>query len=211
MVDLCGKVVAITNGAKGLGADIAKAVSLLGADVVIAIRGGDACEKAIAAEAEIEASGRLASAVDVCGSPVQEASSAIVNRYGAFGRADVFIDVKTLASNHDENDGFREEAAADQLLRKVVLRCFGVDGGVFLRVTAEEGLSARAAVNASIRVIASCFWVEANGRCRSQAIHADRDAKGRHGPEQNAEKVVVFVSPDNTFWLSGEYFSGSRL
>jgi NAD(P)-dependent dehydrogenase (short-subunit alcohol dehydrogenase family) len=89
LFDLTGKVAVVTGGSRGLGRAMAGAFAEHGADVVIASRKLDACERA-AAEVH-EATGRRTLAVAFHAGRWEDADRLADEVYGQLGRCDVLV------------------------------------------------------------------------------------------------------------------------
>jgi NAD(P)-dependent dehydrogenase (short-subunit alcohol dehydrogenase family) len=87
--DLTGKVAVVTGGSRGLGRSMVQAFAEAGADVVIASRKLDSCERA-AAEVE-KSTGRTAVAVACHVGHWDECDRLVDTVYERFGRVDVFV------------------------------------------------------------------------------------------------------------------------
>lgn len=88
LFDFTGKVVLITGGSRGMGREMALAFAERGADIVIASRKLDACQKV---KAEIEAKGRRALAHACNVTRWDELEGLTDAAYKAFGKVDVLI------------------------------------------------------------------------------------------------------------------------
>jgi NAD(P)-dependent dehydrogenase (short-subunit alcohol dehydrogenase family) len=86
--NLTGKIALITGGSRGLGLQMARAFARQGADIIVASRKIDACEKA--AE-EFRAMGRRAMAIAVNASNWQEMDRLVEESYSHFGRVDILV------------------------------------------------------------------------------------------------------------------------
>lgn len=88
LFDFTGKVALVTGGSRGLGYQMVKAFAERGADVVIASRKLENCEKV--AE-EVRALGRRALAVPVHAGRWAECDRLVEEAYAAFGRVDILV------------------------------------------------------------------------------------------------------------------------
>lgn len=88
LFDLTGKIALVTGGSRGLGYEMVKAFASHGADVIIASRKLDACERV--AE-EIRAMGRRALAISAHVGKWDECDALIEKAYAAFGRVDILV------------------------------------------------------------------------------------------------------------------------
>ena len=88
MFDLSGKVALITGGSRGLGREMALAFADAGADVIIASRKLDECEKVAA---EVEAKGREAMAYSAHVGDWDALTALVDAAYERFGHVDVLV------------------------------------------------------------------------------------------------------------------------
>ncbi len=88
LFDLSGKVAVVTGGSRGLGRAMVLAFAAAGADVVIASRKLDACERTAA---EVEALGRQALPVACHVGRWQDCDALVDAAYDRFGKVDVFV------------------------------------------------------------------------------------------------------------------------
>jgi NAD(P)-dependent dehydrogenase (short-subunit alcohol dehydrogenase family) len=88
LFDFQGKVVLVTGGSRGLGYRMVKAFAERGADVIVASRKLDNCEKVAA---ECRAMGRRAMAHAMHAGRWAECDALIEAAYGEFGRIDVLV------------------------------------------------------------------------------------------------------------------------
>ena len=87
--DLTGKVIIVTGGSRGLGLEMARAFAEHGADVVIASRKSDACER-VAAEIR-EGFGRRTLAVPFHAGNWDDCGRLLDATHAAFGKLDVLV------------------------------------------------------------------------------------------------------------------------
>mgnify|MGYP001765184128 FL=1 len=88
LFDFSGKVILVTGGSRGLGYRMVKAFAERGADVIIASRKVENCEKV--AE-EVRALGRKAMAVGMHAGRWADCDALVERAYGEFGRVDVLV------------------------------------------------------------------------------------------------------------------------
>lgn len=88
LFDFSGKVILVTGGSRGLGYRMVKAYAERGADVIIASRKVENCEKV--AE-EVRALGRKAMAVGMHAGRWADCDALVERAYGEFGRVDVLV------------------------------------------------------------------------------------------------------------------------
>jgi NAD(P)-dependent dehydrogenase (short-subunit alcohol dehydrogenase family) len=99
LFDLTGKVVVVTGGSRGLGKEIAFACAHVGADVVIASRDRESCERTAA---EIEAAtGRSAMPYPVHVGRWQQLDAFVDAVYARFGKADVLVNNAGMSPVYD--------------------------------------------------------------------------------------------------------------
>ena len=88
LFDFTGKVALITGGSRGMGREMAKALAERGADIVIASRKLDACEKVAG---EVRALGRRALPIACNVARWDELPAMVDAAYAAFGKIDILI------------------------------------------------------------------------------------------------------------------------
>jgi NAD(P)-dependent dehydrogenase (short-subunit alcohol dehydrogenase family) len=88
LFDFTGKVALVTGGSRGLGYQMVKAFAERGADVIVASRKLENCEKVAA---EIRALGRRALAVSVHAGRWAECERLVEEVYAAFGKLDILV------------------------------------------------------------------------------------------------------------------------
>jgi hypothetical protein len=105
--DLTGKVAVVTGGSRGIGRAVAEGLATAGADVVIASRKLENCEKAAA---EIEAAtGRRTLPVAVNVSHWDQCDALVDTVYGHFGHCDVLVNNAGLSPLYDDLPSVTEE------------------------------------------------------------------------------------------------------
>jgi NAD(P)-dependent dehydrogenase (short-subunit alcohol dehydrogenase family) len=105
--DLTGKVAVVTGGSRGIGRAVVEGMALAGADVVVASRKLDACERA-AAEIE-QATGRKALPVAVNVSHWEQCDALVDAVYAHFGRCDVLVNNAGLSPLYEDLPSVTEE------------------------------------------------------------------------------------------------------
>jgi NAD(P)-dependent dehydrogenase (short-subunit alcohol dehydrogenase family) len=88
LFDFTGKVALVTGGSRGIGYEMVKALAARGADVIIASRKLENCERVAD---EVRALGRKALAVSAHAGRWAECDRLIEESYAAFGRVDILI------------------------------------------------------------------------------------------------------------------------
>ncbi len=105
--DLTGRVAVVTGGSRGLGAEMVRAFAKRGADVVIASRKLDACEKLAK---EIEATtGRRAVAVAAHAGKWQDCDRLVEQAYDHFGKVDVLVNNAGMSPRYSSLPEVTEE------------------------------------------------------------------------------------------------------
>jgi len=99
IIDMSGKVVVITGGSRGLGRAMALGFAEAGADVVVASRKIDDCNKVVE---EIEAMGRVGFAVAANVSHWDQCDALVDAVYERFGQVDVLINNAGLSPIYDK-------------------------------------------------------------------------------------------------------------
>ena len=107
LFDLSGKVAVVTGGSRGIGRSIAGGLAAAGADVVIASRKLDACERA--AEEIHEATGRRTLAAAFHVGRWDECSTLVEQVYEEFGRCDVLVNNAGMSPLYESVAGITEE------------------------------------------------------------------------------------------------------
>ena len=98
--DLTGKVAIVTGGSRGIGRAVAEGLARAGADVVVASRKLDNCERAAK---EIEAAtGRRALAVRFHAGEWDDADRLVDEVYGELGRCDVLVNNAGVSPRYDD-------------------------------------------------------------------------------------------------------------
>lgn len=98
-LDLTGKVALVTGGSRGLGREMVLGLAAVGADVVIASRDLDSCEKA-AAEVR-EQTGRRALPVAAHVGRWSTLDDLVETAYGEFGHVDVLVNNAGMSPRYD--------------------------------------------------------------------------------------------------------------
>ncbi|WP_200304642.1 SDR family NAD(P)-dependent oxidoreductase [Streptomyces adelaidensis] len=137
--DLSGRVALVTGGSRGLGRAMALGLAAAGADVVIASRKIEACEKTAA---EVEATtGRRALPLAFHAGRWDQAASLTEQVYEHFGRIDVLVNNAGMSPVYDS-----VESVSEELFDKVI----GVNLKGPFRLTALIGTRMAAAGGGSI-------------------------------------------------------------
>ena len=99
IIDMSGKVVVVTGGSRGLGRAMALGFAEAGADVVVASRKIDDCNKVVA---EIEAMGRVSLAVAANVSHWDQCDALVETVYERFCHVDVLVNNAGLSPVYDK-------------------------------------------------------------------------------------------------------------
>jgi NAD(P)-dependent dehydrogenase (short-subunit alcohol dehydrogenase family) len=146
--DLSGKVAVVTGGSRGIGRAVVEGFAAAGADVVVASRKLDACEKAAA---EIEAAtGRRALPVAVNVSHWDQCDALVDTVYAELGRCDVLVNNAGLSPLYDDLPSVTEELydkthavnakGPFRLASLIGARMFAGDGGSIINVSTAGSL-----------------------------------------------------------------------
>jgi len=100
LFDLSGKVALVTGGSRGIGRAIAAGLAAAGADVVVASRKAENCERAAGEIAA--ATGRRAAAVACHVGRWRECDELVATVYERFGRCDVLVNNAGMSPAYDD-------------------------------------------------------------------------------------------------------------
>ncbi len=171
LFDFTGKIALVTGGSRGLGYQMVRAFAERGADVVVASRKLDACERV--AE-EVRALGRRALAVPVHAGRWDSIDALVSTVYGELGRVDILVNNAGMSppmASHEVTERLFDSVVGlnfkgpFRLASQVARRMAEGDGGVILNVSSSGALmplpavipygSAKAALNAMTRSLAA--------------------------------------------------------
>jgi NAD(P)-dependent dehydrogenase (short-subunit alcohol dehydrogenase family) len=107
LLDLTGKVAVVTGGSRGIGRAVAEGLATAGADVVIASRKADACERAAAEIAA--ATGRRAVGIRCHVGRWEDCDALVDAVYDTFGRCDVLVNNAGMSPLYDDLASVTEE------------------------------------------------------------------------------------------------------
>jgi NAD(P)-dependent dehydrogenase (short-subunit alcohol dehydrogenase family) len=169
--DLTEKVALITGGSRGLGYQMAIAFAERGADVIVASRKLDNCERVAA---EIRALGRRSGAYQVHAAKWSSIDTLIENVYSDFGRVDILVNNAGMGPampSHEVTEELFDSVVGlnfkgpFRLASQVAKRMSDGEGGVIINVSSTGALmplpvtipygSAKAALNAMTRSLAA--------------------------------------------------------
>lgn len=170
LFDFTGKVALVTGGSRGLGYQMVKAFAERGADVIIASRKLENCEKV--AE-EMRALGRKALAVSAHVGKWPDCDRLIEEAYAAFGHVDILVNNAGMSPrmpSHEVSEALFDSVVnlnfkgPFRLATQVAKRMMDGDGGCIINVTSSGSLmplpetvpygSSKAALNAMSRSLA---------------------------------------------------------
>jgi NAD(P)-dependent dehydrogenase (short-subunit alcohol dehydrogenase family) len=170
LFDFTGKVALVTGGSRGLGYQMVKAFAERGADVIIASRKLENCEKVAD---EVRALGRKALAISAHVGKWPECDRLIEEAYAAFGRVDMLVNNAGMSPrmpSHEVTEQLFDSVVnlnfkgPFRLASQVGKRMFDGEGGCIINVTSSGSLmplpevvaygSSKAALNAMGRSLA---------------------------------------------------------
>jgi NAD(P)-dependent dehydrogenase (short-subunit alcohol dehydrogenase family) len=146
LFDFTGKVVLITGGSRGLGHEMVKAFAARGADLVIASRKLDNCQKVAG---EVRALGRRALAVSAHVGKWPECDALIEAAYAAYGRVDILINnagMSPASRSHEMPENLFDSVlnlnfkGPFRLTTQIGHRMSGGDGGCIINVSSTGAL-----------------------------------------------------------------------
>ncbi len=171
LFDFSGRIALVTGGSRGLGYQMVRAFAERGADVVVASRKLDACERV--AE-EVRGLGRRALAHAVHAAKWDSIDALIERVYAELGRIDILVNnagMSPARASHDVDEALFESVVGlnfkgpFRLASQVAKRMADAEGGVILNVSSTASLaktpyvvpyaSAKAALNAMTRSLAA--------------------------------------------------------
>jgi len=169
--DFTGKVALVTGGSRGLGYQMVRAFAERGADVVIASRKLDNCERVAD---EVRALGRRAFAHAVHAAKWDSIDALIDAAYGELGRVDILVNNAGMSppmASHEVTEQLFDSVVGlnfkgpFRLASQVAKRMRDGDGGVIINVSSSGALmplpgvvpygAAKAALNAMTRSLAA--------------------------------------------------------
>ncbi len=170
LFDFTGKVALVTGGSRGLGYQMVKAFAERGADVIIASRKLENCEKV--AE-ECRALGRKALAISAHVGKWPDCDRLIEEAYAAFGRVDILVNnagMSPRVPSHELSEALFDSVVnlnfkgPFRLASQIGKRMFDAGGGCIINVTSSGSMmplpevvaygSSKAALNAMSKSLA---------------------------------------------------------
>jgi len=171
LFDLTGRVALVTGGSRGLGYQMARAFAERGADVIVASRKLDNCERV--AE-ELRGLGRRALALQLHAAKWDSIDAMLPRAYDEFERIDILVNnagMSPAMPSHEVTEELFDSVVGlnfkgpFRLASQVAKRMYDGDGGVIVNVTSSGSLmplpgvipygSAKAALNAMTRSLAA--------------------------------------------------------
>ncbi len=170
LFDFTGKVALVTGGSRGIGYEMVKALAQRGADVIIASRKLDNCEKVAD---EVRALGRRALAISAHVGKWLECDRLIEESYAAMGRVDILINnagMSPACPSHEVTEQLFDSVlnlnfkGPFRLASQIAKRMADGDGGCIINVTSSGSMmplpgvvpygSSKAALNAMSKSLA---------------------------------------------------------
>jgi NAD(P)-dependent dehydrogenase (short-subunit alcohol dehydrogenase family) len=201
--DFTGQVALVTGGSRGLGHQMVRAFAERGADIVIASRKLDACERV--AE-EVRSLGRRALAHSVHAARWDSIDSLIEAAYAEFGRIDILVNNAGMSPSmpsHEVTEELFDSVVGlnfkgpFRLATQVAKRMADGEGGVILNVSSSGALmplpmvipygSSKAALNAMSRSLAAEYGPKVRANTLSPGPFLTDIAKA--WPEEQREHV----------------------
>ncbi len=231
--DLSGRVALITGGSRGLGYQMVRSFAERGADVVVASRKLDNCERV--AE-EVRGLGRQALALSVHAARWDSIDALIEAAYDRFGRIDILVNNAGMSPpmpSHEVTEQLFDSVVGlnfkgpFRLASQVAKRMYDGDGGVIINVSSSGSLlplphvvpygSAKAALNHMTRSLAAEYGprVRVNTLCPgpfltdiSQAWTPEQrehadNALGRPGRPEEIISAALFLASPASSFVTG--------
>jgi len=233
LFDFTGKVALVTGGSRGLGYEMVKALAQRGADVVIASRKLENCEKV--AE-EMRQLGRKALAVAAHVGRWDECDALIETVYKAFGRIDILINnagMSPACPSHEVSEKLFDSVlnlnfkGPFRLASQIARRMSEGGGGAIINISSTGALmalpgvvpygAAKAALNAmtvslaaeygpKVRVnaiSAGPFVTEAHANWDAETVAKIRNPAARPGQPQEIVPAVLMLASDAAAYTTG--------
>jgi len=231
--DLSGTVALVTGGSRGLGYQMVRAFAERGADVIIASRKLDNCEKV--AE-EVRALGRRALPYSVHAAKWPSIDELIEAAYAEFGRVDLLVNNAGMSPpmpSHEVTEELFDSVVGlnfkgpFRLATQVAKRMYDGDGGVIINVSSSGALqplpnvvpygSAKAALNAMTRSLAAeygpkvrvntlspgPFLTDISKAWTPEAREHTPSAIGRPGYPEEIVTAALFLASPKSSFTSG--------
>lgn len=233
LFDLTGKVALITGGSRGLGLEMVRGFAAHGADVIIASRKLDNCEKA--AE-EVRAMGRRALAVSTHAAKWDEIDKLIEVSYAEFGRIDILVNNAGMGPrvpSHEVTEKLFDSVVGlnfkgpFRLASQIGKRMMDGDGGTIINISSTGGAMplpsvvpygcAKAALNAmtlslaheygpKVRVntlSAGPFLTDIAKAWEPEAREKSNNALGRPGNPEEVVTSALYLASPSSSFTTG--------
>ncbi len=231
--DLSGKIALVTGGSRGLGYQMVRAFAERGADVVIASRKLDNCEKVAD---EVRALGRRALAHQVHAARWDSIDAMVEDAYAEFGRIDILVNNAGMSPpmpSHEVTEELFDSVVGlnfkgpFRLASQVAKRMYDGDGGVIINVSSGGALmplpnvipygSSKAALNAMTRSLAAeygpkvrvntlspgPFLTDISKAWPEEQRETSNNALGRNGHPEEIITAALFLASPASSYTTG--------
>jgi NAD(P)-dependent dehydrogenase (short-subunit alcohol dehydrogenase family) len=231
--DLSGKIALVTGGSRGLGYQMVRAFAERGADVVIASRKLDNCEKVAD---EVRALGRRALAHQVHAARWDSIDAMVEDAYAEFGRIDILVNNAGMSPpmpSHEVTEELFDSVVGlnfkgpFRLASQVAKRMYDGDGGVIINVSSGGALmplpnvipygSSKAALNAMTRSLAAeygpkvrvntlspgPFLTDITKAWPEEQRETSNNALGRNGLPEEIITAALFLASPASSYTTG--------
>ena len=231
--DLSGKIALVTGGSRGLGYQMVRAFAERGADVVIASRKLDNCEKVAD---EVRALGRRALAHQVHAAKWDSIDAMVEDAYAEFGRIDILVNNAGMSPpmpSHEVTEELFDSVVGlnfkgpFRLASQVAKRMYDGDGGVIINVSSGGALmplpnvipygSSKAALNAMTRSLAAeygpkvrvntlspgPFLTDISKAWPEEQRETSNNALGRNGLPEEIITAALFLASPASSYTTG--------
>jgi NAD(P)-dependent dehydrogenase (short-subunit alcohol dehydrogenase family) len=231
--DLSGKVALVTGGSRGLGYQMVMAFAERGADIIVASRKLDNCEKVAQ---EVQALGRRALPFSVHAAKWDSIDRLIEASYAEFGRIDILVNNAGMSPpmpSHDVTEELFDSVVGlnfkgpFRLATQVAKRMYDGAGGVIINVSSTGALmplpnvipygSSKAALNAMTRSLAAeygpkvrvntlspgPFLTDISKAWTPEAREKTNNAVGRPGHPEEIITGALFLASPASSFTSG--------
>lgn len=233
LFDLTDKVVLVTGGSRGLGAEMVRAFAARGADVIVASRKIDNCE---AVANEVRQMGRRALAISVHAAKWESIDQLIDTAYAEMGRIDVLVNnagMGPASPSHEVTEELFDSIVGlnfkgpFRLASQVAKRMQAHGGGCIINVSSSGAMmplphvvpyvSAKAALNAMTRSLAAeygpsvrvntlspgPFLTDIAKAWEPESRNVAANALGRPGQPEEIVTAALFLASPASSYVSG--------